>query len=147
MIGHQLAALNSLEKCVVKFACDANALGQSLIESNADGFCNLLHPQVVDDPNSKASTGNTEKKKPAGLIESRWNNESERCSVVIPNPVIIRSYDNESISTGLQFCKVSFATATYLLPIAFSSFKAIAKANFLRYGEAVGRVLDLEIPC
>jgi hypothetical protein len=130
VIGNQLAALDRLEKCVVKFACDANALSQSLIESNADGYCNLLHPQVINGPNSETSTGNTEETKPVRLIESRWDNESERCSLVVPNPVVIRSYDDESISTGFQFCKVGFATTTCLLPIAFSSFEAIAKRTF-----------------
>ena len=71
----------------------------------------------------------------------------ERCSLVVPNSVVIRRYDKESISTGLQFCKVSFATAAYVLPTAFSSFKAIAKTNLLGHRETVGRVFDLEILC
>src|SRR6185503_15776643 len=101
MIGQQLTALDSLKKCVVKFACDANTLGQSLVESNTDGSCNLLHTQVVDGPYREDANRNTQKKKPVGLIESGRDSERERCSSFVPNSVVIRSYDKESISTGL----------------------------------------------
>lgn len=67
-VGDKLATLNRLEHCVVKLACDASLVGQSLIKPDANCSRDYAQAYAARHPHHEEDKESRQQDKPYRLI-------------------------------------------------------------------------------
>src|SRR4051794_22792456 len=139
--------MKALQQCIVQVSCNTRTLSYARFQPDLEVSMKPSHTELICPPQQQQQKPCARNLEPYCLVIRRQNRQVQGSSGFVPNAVVIRGDDSETVFPGFQVSVEGLPPSSSNLPAFIVSFQHVLEPNLLRNSKAERSVVDLQVAC